>query len=460
MAAPRVLFVPLDDRPVTGDAVVDLGQAASADIRVPDRSILGDREHAGDAEGVWRWLEREAPGSAALVASVEMLCLGGLVASRKSQVEFKEIAPRLHRLYAIASRMPTYLSAVIPRTPLEATDEDAPDSTTGRHRSRQLQLNMDLIEAAGRGDLRYVLVGQDDTWPGSPSQMEREQLERHAMTVGATNVLLTSGADELNARLFARSLNEMAGASPTVRVLYTYPEEIERIPRYEATPLHQTVDEHVRSAGCRRTEGRADILLWVHNFAGQQDEGANQSGALDARRIDAMQDAVRGAAAEGGAVALADVGYANGADRALVARLLDEPRFAEIRAYAGWNTCSNTLGSTVAQAVIAHHLRAGTIPGGGDQGYHLPLFTRLLDDWGYQSIVRPYLTNWIEERHGDTMQLGEHEATLESLALGKLHSDALPALQRSFRPLPVAIRRATFPWHRLFEIRLAVAVGS
>jgi uncharacterized protein DUF4127 len=460
MAGPPILFVPLDNRPVTGDAVIELGRAAGADLRVPDRSMLGDRERAGDAEMVWRWLEREAPRGAALVASVEMLCLGGLVASRKSQAEFAEVAPRLHRLYAIASSLPTYLSAVIPRTPLEATDEDAPDSTTGRHRGRQVQLNADLIEAAAQGALRYVLIGQDDTWPGSPSQVEREQLQTRAAAVGATNVLLTSGADELNARVFARSLNDMVGASPTVRVLYTYPEEIDRIPRYEATPLRQTVDEHVRSAGCRRTEGRADILLWVHNFAGQQREGVTQTGAFDARRIDAVQDALRGAAGEGGVVALADVGYANGADQALVARLLDEPNFAGIRAYAGWNTCSNTLGSTVAQAVVAHHLQAGTVPGGGDQAYRLPLFTRLVDDWGYQSIVRPYLTSWTEERHGDAMQLGEHEATLEGLALAKLRSDALPALQRSFQPLPIAIHRVSFPWHRLFEIRLEVAGGG
>jgi len=58
------------------------------------------------------------------------------------------------------------------------------------------------------------------------------------------------------------------------------------------------------------------------------------------------------------------------------------------------------------------------------------------------------------------MQLGEHEATLEGLALAKLRSDALPALQRSFQPLPIAIHRVSFPWHRLFEIRLEVAGGG
>lgn len=460
MAAPRLLFVPLDNRPVTLDAVVDLGRAAGADVRVPDRSMLGDRGRAGDVEKVWTWLAREASGSTALVASVEMLCFGGLVASRKSQAEYQEIAPRLQRLYDITSRMPAYLSAVIPRTPLEATDEDAPDSTAGRHRGRQSRLNADLIDAAARGILRYVLIGQDDTWPGSPSQVEREALEAQAAEAGPANVLLTSGADELNARLFARWLNDLAGASPVVRVLYTYPEGVEQVPRYEATPLQQTVDEHVRSAGLtmiRAGEGAEDIVLWVHNFEGRQQEARDQPGAIDAGKIEAALREVHDAVRAERVVALADVRYANGADRALVARLLDEPRFAGIRAYAGWNTCSNTLGSAVAQAAVAHHLRAGTWSG-DDLSSRLALFTRLLDDWGYQSIVRPQLTRWIEERHGDSMRLGQYEGDLEALALEKLRSDAQPALQRSFQPLPVELRRAAFPWDRLFEIRLELEV--
>ncbi|TMJ03186.1 MAG: DUF4127 family protein, partial [Bacillati bacterium ANGP1] len=152
MASPVLVFVPLDGRPVTMDIVADLGRAAGVDVRTPDRVMLSDRFRLGEVDGVWKWLEREAAGgSAALIASVETLCFGGLVASRKSEVGFEEIVPRLHRLYEIASRLPTYVSAVIPRTPQQPTDEDAAYWKTGdqaamlRHRNRHLQLNADLI---------------------------------------------------------------------------------------------------------------------------------------------------------------------------------------------------------------------------------------------------------------------------------------------------------------------------
>src|SRR5713226_1820687 len=125
MAAPVLLFVPLDDRPVTVDIVSDLGRAAGVDVRAPDRSMLGDRFRPGDVDRVWEWLEREAArGATALIASLETLCFGGLVAARKSEAEFEEVVPRLRRLYVLASRFPVYSSAVISRTPMQASDED------------------------------------------------------------------------------------------------------------------------------------------------------------------------------------------------------------------------------------------------------------------------------------------------------------------------------------------------
>lgn len=460
MAAPVVLFVPVDDRPVTLDMVAGLGRAAGLDVRTPDRAALGDRFRAGDAERVWEWLERAAAGgAAALIASAEMMCFGGLVASRKSQATFEEVKPRLERLYELAARVHSYVSAVIPRTPMQPTDEDASYWTTGdraamqRHRSRHLQLNGDLIAAASRGVFRYLVIGQDDTAPGSPSQADRTTLQAQAGALSATNVLLTSGTDELNARLLARWLNDLTGAAPAVQVLYTYPETVEEVPRYEAVPLRQTVDEHVRSAGCRRDGDDAEILLWVHNFEDHQQEAAYQTGMLDVGMVDTVMDVVREAVRKERVVALADVRFANGADRALVARLLEEPRFAGIAAYAGWNTSSNSLGSVIAYATVAHHLRAGSVAG-DDRMYRQAFLTRIMDDWGYQAIVRPQLTRWLDERGGSAGDLGQHESTLEAAALEKFRGEVLPALRRSFPDEPAALRRAAFPWHRLFEIRL------
>ena len=463
MADPVLLFVPLDDRSVTMDMVVDLARAAGVEVRAPDRAVLGDRVRPGDVDRVWDWLDQQATsgGATALIASVEMLCFGGLVASRKSEIEFEEVAPRLRRLYEIASRVPTYASAIIPRTPVQPTTEDAPDAARG-HRRRHLQMNGDLIDAASRGTLRFLLIGQDDTSPRSPGQAEREALQDRVETMGAANVLLTSGADELNARLLARWLNDLTGVSPAVRILYTYPEGAEQIPLYEAIPLIQTVGEHVRSAGCVLSdftpEFDADIVLWVHNFKDHQREARDQTGTLDDERVQTILKQVEAAATNGQVAALADVRFANGADRTLAPRLLQQPRFAGITAYAGWNTCSNSLGTAIAQAVVVYHLRAYTVPG-NDRAYRPALFQRILDDWGYQSIVRPQLARWVEDHGGSAGNLGEHEHEAETLALHGLQTDALPALQESFRFHPTTLSRVTFPWHRLFEVRIGVDIA-
>src|SRR2546428_7844411 len=121
MATPVLVFVPLDGRPVTMDIVADLGRAAGVDVRTPDRVMLSDRFRLGEVDRVWEWLEREAAGGgAALIASVETLCFGGLVASRKSEVGFEDNLPRLQRFLPLAGRIPTSVSAVLPATPQSA----------------------------------------------------------------------------------------------------------------------------------------------------------------------------------------------------------------------------------------------------------------------------------------------------------------------------------------------------
>src|SRR3990170_7146385 len=119
MHLPRLLFIPLDDRPVCLDVVVRLAQAAGIDVRTPDPALLGDRHRPGNVEGIWTWLEGETAvgGANALIASAEMVCFGGLVGSRKSTVSFEEITPWLRRLGGTARRLPTHRPAGSPPTP-------------------------------------------------------------------------------------------------------------------------------------------------------------------------------------------------------------------------------------------------------------------------------------------------------------------------------------------------------
>jgi GrpB-like predicted nucleotidyltransferase (UPF0157 family) len=493
-----VLFLPLDSRPATRDAVIDLARAAGVNLRSPDRAVLGDRERGADVRAIWSWIHMQldsAEAPAACIASVEMLCFGGLVASRTSPRHWRNILPWLDEVHALAARVPTYLSAVIPRTPLQGGGGEDPDyweaygevlreyalaadqfgwmgdAVTGRrvaealeklpaavieavlqHRRRHLLINTELLIAAARGPLRALLIAQDDTTTTGFSGMDREVLERLSRPLQAANMLLMTGADELGAVLFARWLNESTAAAPAVRIVYTFPNATDRVPAYESTPLAQTVREHLHAAGCRVVESGEDILLWVHNFDGdRQREARDQDGAaFHAERIEAILPELREAGREERVLALADVRFTNGADGRLVERLLAEPRFMGIVAYAGWNTASNSLGSAIAQAVTIFHMRKFSVPGNDRAATHM-LGKRLLDDWGYQAVVRPRLASLLRERGGDPTALGPHEPDLEREAVRIFEESVIPLVQKSFTYLNLPSVRVSFPWHRLFE---------
>lgn len=514
-----LLFIPLDDRPATRETVLDLARAAGVEVRTPPIELLGDRYRAADLEALWAWIDAEVERSApaACVAAAEMLCFGGLVASRKSVRPWRATLPWLDRVQALAARVPTYLGAVVLRTPVAGGGEEDPayweehgealhaymaaldafrevgagalgavqeaaDRLPGsvvdallRQRQRHLLVAVELLAAAARGRVRALLVGQDDATPRSLSRQDREVLERLARALDAGAAAVTTGADELGARLFARWLNEATGEAPRVRVLYTVPEAVGLVPRYEAAPLAPTVLEHVVTCGCRPAEGDADILLWVHNFAGpEQQEAVVQEGqpvpegvpvpdaAGDAPVPDAMDapvpDVVRAAVREERVVALADVRFANGADRRLVERLLAERALGGIVAYAGWNTASNALGSALAQAVVVHHLRRSTV-NGSDRAARRMLLARLLDDWGYQAVVRPALRALALEQGISPSHLADGRPGLEAAALRLFREEVAPPLARTFGA-PVEVRGVRFPWNRLFEAAVDFSLGG
>ena len=81
-AGGRILFVPLDDRPVCLDYTADTFKAAGWDIETPPRDIIASFDHNGDPDKLYAWLASNATGSSAVVVSSDSMIYGGLVGSR------------------------------------------------------------------------------------------------------------------------------------------------------------------------------------------------------------------------------------------------------------------------------------------------------------------------------------------------------------------------------------------
>jgi hypothetical protein len=223
------------------------------------------------------------------------------------------------------------------------------------------------------------------------------------------------------------------------------------VPRYEPGPLEETVAGHLEAAGCQVVDDDPEILLWVHNFAGvQQRESIDQRGAPPAP-VRTVAAALAEAASRGVVCGCADVRFANGADDALVRSLLARDDLAGLSGYAGWNTCSNSLGTVIAQVVLMQHARSRLSEVRLRQLRRRYLTRRLLDDWGYQTIVRPYLAADVVPALGaNGSSLGEAARTVREAAERKYREHVLAPVERALGLSRFAGLK--FPWDRLFEV--------
>lgn len=490
----RIAFLPLDDRPITRGAFLHLATAAGIEVVTPPRTMLGARRTPADIESLWTWVGGEAVEADLLIASAELLIYGGLVPSRighESLDRCLALAARIadarrrapHRRLLVsasnlrlpgtpdASEEPEYWAEHGPQifaysyhTDRFAQTHDAAsrrqaaaaEATIPRtvladvtvRRARNLTVLLSLIEQASRGDLDGLLIGQDDAAEFGFPRRDLRVIEAAIAERGAgSRVWATYGTDELAVRLLARAWLSASDRVPGVRVVYAYPDNRGAIPRYEGQALDRTVRSHIVTTGCRPVEHREALTLFVHNFPGAQEEAPLQR-RYDPEILRAFLSSIAAAAGSAQPFAVADVRYANGADRTFVGALLTVPGVARMQAYGGWNTSSNTIGMALAQALLP----AGPASAAFTIG-------RFLDDWGYQAGVRQRLAVEIVPRYrgASVQRLGPALDPCAQAARAWLEDEYAPVLASVFGR-PIAVTRAGFPWERLFEIDLEVAV--
>ena len=76
----KVLYIPLDDRPVNLDLVIQLANLRGLEIKTPKSEDLGFFLKEGNVEAIVNWLNCEEGD--VLIISLDMFLYGGLIASR------------------------------------------------------------------------------------------------------------------------------------------------------------------------------------------------------------------------------------------------------------------------------------------------------------------------------------------------------------------------------------------
>lgn len=494
----RILFVPLDNRPITDKQTWQVAAKLGYEMVLPPDELLGSRPRSGDPDGIWNWLKENAPGAQAAVISTDAMLYGSLVASRNHELTKEVISERVQRfreLHEQFPRLPIYGFGTVLRTLLSNThsgpgmepveyqknamkiyaysvlrdkmdmgqgtsrdkkemarlereiDPAVMDSWTARH-LLNYQANEALIDLTGQNVFSFFLLGGDDSAALSQTHYEVRHLKEYGSGLGKTRFQAIAGADELSMVMLCRAVNDNVGDIPFVYTAYNTGKGSEMVPQYGFEEIGKDVDVTIVAAGGMKISApeRADLVLAINtNPDGKTTDASSPANTTRPRNgtkyfVAMVKDFVE----KGYPVGVGDIACSNGADNALMEGLRKEGLQFRLRAYGGWNTATNTTGFLIGAGLLTKWMDT-------KDAQELMLM-RYLDDWAYQSNVRGWLSHEIPSfpGTGDGASLDGKQPAVDEQSTKRMREFA----EQNIRlPEGFSLKnlRVTHPWNRLFE---------
>ena len=491
----KILYVPIDNRPVNLFQVVQTAEKLGYEILTPPDEILGSKNFRGDPDKMWAWLEENAPQADCAVLSTDALIYGSLVASRLHELPAEKISGRAQHFKTFHEKfswLPIYAFGTIMRTPrsgnnsslepeyykthgakifqytalldkqeieklsrkdkrdLKKLEADIPKEYLDDWLDRRLEnfnANKLFIEYTRAGVFEYFLLGCDDSAMFSQTHRESRKLTELSSDLGKTVVQVTSGADELGMLMIARAINKDRNFMPFVSVMYNGGKGAETFPTYSNEPIGISIDAAIIAAGGLKipVHERADLVLAVNTREnGKTFEADNtKKNKLKQRGdIKSFMTIVNDFLEKNYPVAIIDIAFSNGADKSLMNQLKQNDLQFKLRAYGGWNTATNASGFLIGAGVLTKFM--------DERDVAELLITRYLDDWAYQTSVRADVT-------AECYRLGINPYKLDDVIaqMNALTSDKMNAFAAENLILPrrfyLKNLNVTLPWYRVFE---------
>lgn len=426
----RDLLIPLDDRPANRlfvEQIVRIGRPQEP-LLLPPRHLLGRLLTPGDCARLAEWARSQSGAGDTAVVAADMWLYGGLVASRSRATGLEQLEQRMQELRDLArSGVEVHLVATVPRLSLRTSDLQAPHERTLANwaaradlpsvremleqpdrapfpegvpvpvvleylevRDRNVEALLQLIDDTADGVFASLVLGQDDAHKTGLHQEEQARL-RQRIARRPQAIRLLSGIDELTMNVSAGLLARRAGRAPTVRVIYSHPEAAQMIPPLESLTLGEMVSDHLELSGAKEVDSEAaevDLFVYVpyeKPYALPGEEKRPQSEAFVATVAEAM--------AAGRRVAVADLSLVNRMDPFLAEAVLSQIALPELHGFASWNTPANAVGTVIAQ-LVCHRLAETSAHWTFDdrleseKTHQAFLLARMIDDYGYQTLVR------------------------------------------------------------------------
>lgn len=493
--AKTILYVPQDDRPVDYAYTVKTAEDAGYTVLTPPRQYLSGSNFHGSPDELMNWVETHASEADAMVLSVDSLVYGGLVDSRKHNLDMNTIMNRLKNVESLHSKYghtPIYVFSTVMRSPWAGGKGVEPDyylqtgndiyqlaalqnkADTGtltpeersdwfaimsrvpleylqdwyNRRKKNMAVNYRLIDDAKNGVFTYFSLGHDDNSAHTQSALEAKYLEMRGKDVPKTAFGSFPGADQLGLLLITRANNDFNNYHPKVTIIYPLGGGEKTVPSYDGQAIGKTIAEHIEAIGGTVTDSeKPDLLLAVNTplttSTTESNSFENFPIMLDSTKefLGHIESAVKADIP----VSIVDMAFSNGADNTLVYGLYQDKMMYKVAAYNGWNTASNSVGYGLSQGILSRYM--------SESAHKDMLTTNYLDNWAYQANVRNYLY-----RMQKSMEAGRLRRYYPT-EMGELQGLAKLELQRyaqTYLEVDPKTIEVTLPWNRLFEVYVDV----
>ena len=493
-SAGDILYIPIDNRPVSLQLPQMLAEIAGIHLLTPPPALLGSYLQAGDAAAIGSWLTQSAPLSKSIVVSADMLGYGSLVASRLPGLHAAAAIGRLAPLAALRHTNPhseidvfgTVMRLAPTGVPLigdaagyfaagdaslaltafanlpspATTQSDREVAATIRQelgptlksylraRRRNVRVDSRLLDLVARGKIDRLVLGQDDAGPVGVHLHDIAMLRAHLAQLGLHDeqASIESGTDELGMVLSARALVHQLHWMPRIAVTYSRPGAQFVHDPIEYEPIDPTITKLIRLSGGARVacNEQPDINLFVYVAQTKSEER------------DAFIESLALLTRSHKHVTVADLSFINGTlleQSELVQALIAKHLAASVDGYASWNTDANSVGTALAAAIFT---QAGQRTYRYNALAHAAfLLDRYADDYAFRLLVRSRLTDVLhQEGLAQTYLLPGSAVRIESDTRSLLWQQVVALKDEIFPGLLLCRATVTLPWQRTFETEL------
>jgi len=434
--AERILLIPLDSRPATGQFAQMIGKIDGVDVVMPPYEDLGRFTTPGNPDAILDWVsQQDLSDVSAVIASADMVSYGGLIASRVHTVDADKAMDRMHRLADLIRKQPNtklyVFSATMRLLPTATTKaskfrlqlglyeeqkakydmtsdakamklakyykptvpaQDIADYESTRRRNYEVQER--LIRMQAHGDFDYLVLGQDDARPFGPHVPETERLRKLVNQLDVpSKVFFCEGVDQHACVLLSKALLAESNWEPKVRVVYSDDQGKFQFANFESKPIKDSLADQLAVSGATLAEpGEAyDYTLYL-NTPGRREDlfkefVANLSSDIDHDLPTAIADI--------------DLSGSGTSDPELFSALWEKRRVMKLASFAGWNTAGNTMGTAIPQANLFLLARrtASVDPVQRELAQREFLLHRFVNDFAYHRYTRTRAYEIIEQDH-------------------------------------------------------------